>query len=73
MSSIWTPKIQDAEIRGMVKPFIEELRRLIDEKWKMCLNIDDIEDNYVIDGNTLPFINHELMRMRLYNGNSICV
>jgi len=66
-------KIQDAEIRGMVKPFIEELRRLIDEKWKMCLNIDDIEDNYVIDGNTLPFINHELMRMRLYNGNSICV
>ena len=57
----------------MVKPFIEELRQLIDEKLKMCLNVDDVEDNYAIDDITLPYINHELMRMKLYNGNSICV
>lgn len=63
--------INNIDNRILVKPFIDELRKLINDKWNDMLVIDDTFDNYLADDLYLPFLNHKLMRRRLRHGNSL--
>ncbi len=63
--------INNIDNRILVKPFMEELHDLINDKWNNMLVIDDVYDNYLSDDMYLPLLNHKLMRRRLHHGNSL--